>query len=114
MKKAVMIGVALACFLAGPTVYAAEAAGGAQGAAMKQEQKPMAHKAVKKMSRHRMSMADVKAIQEALNSHGAKLTVDGKWGKETREAIKSYQKDNGLKATGYANKKTREKLGLKF
>jgi peptidoglycan hydrolase-like protein with peptidoglycan-binding domain len=49
-----------------------------------------------------------------LNGHGAKLAVDGKWGKDTREAIKAFQKENGLKATGYANKKTRVKLGLKF
>ena len=81
---------------------------------MEQGQKPMAHKAMKKTMRHRMSSENVKEIQGALNSHGAKLAVDGKWGKGTREAIKAYQKENGLKATGYANKKTREKLGLKF
>ncbi len=57
--------------------------------------------------------AEVKAIQEALNKEGAKLTVDGHLGKLTREALKSYQKAHNLKATGHADKKTREALGLK-
>ena len=114
MQKIAMIGIALACLLAGPVAFAAEPANGAQGATGMQQQKPMAHKAMKKKARHRMSRADVKAIQEALNAHGAKLKTDGEWGKETREAIKAFQKENGMKATGYANKKTREKLGVKF
>lgn len=114
MHKIAMIGMALACLLAGSVAFAAEPANGAQGAAGMQQQKPMGHKVMKKKVHHRMSMEEVKAVQEALNAHGAKLNADGKWGKETREAIKAFQKENGLKATGYANKKTRGKLGVKF
>ena len=114
MQKTAMIGMALACLLAGSVAFAAEPANGAQGAAgMQQGQKPMEHKAMKKVH-HRIRMADVKAIQEALNAHGAHLKADGKMGKATREAIKAFQKESGLKATGYANKKTREKLGVKL
>lgn len=106
MKKALMIGITLSFFMAGPLAYAAGTGGGTHGTTMKHE--------AKKMSSHRLSAADVKALQGALNTHGAKLKVDGKMGKLTREAIKKFQKDNGLKVTGYANKKTREKLGVKF
>ena len=115
MKKIVMIGIAISCLLAGPAVFAGEPSNGAQGAAgMHQEHKAMEKKAMKKMVHHRFTAEQVKAIQEALNTHGAKLKTDGKWGKETREAIKAYQKDNGLRTTGHANKKTRAKLGLTF
>lgn len=55
----------------------------------------------------------VKSIQEALNKEGAKLKVDGYLGKQTREAIKSFQSSHSLKPTGHADKKTREALGLK-
>lgn len=115
MKKTALFGIALTVLLVTPPVFAAGAGNGAQDSAgMQQGQRSMAHKAMKKTMRHRMSTEDVKAIQGALNGHGAKLAVDGKWGKDTREAIKAFQKENGLKATGYANKKTRVKLGLKF
>ena len=57
--------------------------------------------------------AEVKAIQEALNKDGAKLSVDGHLGKQTRAALKAYQSAHGLKTTGHADKKTREALGLK-
>jgi peptidoglycan hydrolase-like protein with peptidoglycan-binding domain len=65
------------------------------------------------MKHKRAGSAEVKAIQEALNKGGAKLTVDGYLGKKTREALKAYQSTHGLKATGHADKKTREALGLK-
>ncbi|MFH1623882.1 MAG: peptidoglycan-binding domain-containing protein [Pseudomonadota bacterium] len=54
----------------------------------------------------------VKAIQEALNKAGFDLKVDGHMGKTTRNAIKKFQKDNGLKATGRPNKATLAKLGI--
>jgi peptidoglycan hydrolase-like protein with peptidoglycan-binding domain len=114
MKKSGMILVALSCLLTAPATFAAESSGNTQGAAtMQQGQKAGEQNAAKKTS-HRMSAEDVKAIQDALNAHGAKLTADGKWSKQTREAIKAFQKENGLKPTGRANRKTRKKLGLNF
>lgn len=65
------------------------------------------------MKHKRTGSAEVKAIQEALNKGGAKLSVDGHLGKKTREALKAYQSAHGLKATGHPDKKTREALGLK-
>ena len=44
--------------------------------------------------------AKVRTLQDALNSKGAKLKVDGMMGKKTRTALKAFQKENGLKVTG--------------
>ena len=120
MKKMTMTGMALAFLLSGAIAFAAGPANGSQGGAGMQqqpmEQKPMKpmEKKARKMVHHRFTSEQVKEIQQALNANGAKLMVDGRWGRDSREAIKAYQKENGLKATGYANKKTRAKLGLKF
>ena len=65
------------------------------------------------MHKHMMGSTHVKAIQEALNHEGAKLAVDGRMGKNTRDALKSFQTAHGLKATGHADAKTLEALGLK-
>ena len=54
----------------------------------------------------------VKAIQEALIKDGAKIKADGMMGRHTRAALKSFQKKNGLKVTGRADKATLKKLGL--
>jgi len=67
--------------------------------------------AAKKMKRLVPDQA-VKALQEALNKNGAKLKVDGLMGGKTRAALKAYQKANGLKTTGKADKATKAKLGI--
>ncbi len=71
--------------------------------------KPMAKKMVKKTAK---SNKAVMALQEALNKNGAKLKADGVSGKQTRAALRNYQKANGLKVTGTVNKATKAKLGL--
>lgn len=55
----------------------------------------------------------VEAVQRALNQHGADLKVDGHSGPTTRAALKKFQADNGLKATGRIDKATLDKLGVK-
>jgi peptidoglycan hydrolase-like protein with peptidoglycan-binding domain len=66
-------------------------------------------KASKAESRER-----TKQVQEALNkTSGADLKVDGIMGKQSRAAIKKYQKDNGLKVTGKPDQETLAKLGVK-
>lgn len=84
---------------------AAPAPAAAKPAMAKHHHKVMAHE--------RMSLAMRKQIQTALNSHGADLKVDGMMGKKSRAAIKKFQTENGLKATGWADKATLEKLGVK-
>lgn len=60
-----------------------------------------------------LSLAKRKEIQTALNSHGASLKVDGRLGKQSREALKKFQSESGLKATGQSDKATLAKLGIK-
>jgi len=76
--------------------------------AIAQTKAPMAKEAAKKQGPKK----GVMAVQEALNRHGAKLKVDGYMGRKTRNALKKYQADNGLKATGKLDKATRAKLGV--
>ena len=52
-----------------------------------------------------------KDIQLALKNAGFyKGPIDGKVGKNTKKAIKEFQKANGLKADGVVGKETKEKL----
>lgn len=50
--------------------------------------------------------ADVKKLQELLNSKGAKLSVDGIFGNQTQQAVKNYQKANGLAVDGIVGNNT--------
>ena len=57
--------------------------------------------------------SSVKLLQTNLNKYSNKLKVDGIFGKLTLKAVESYQKQNNLKVTGYADLKTIAKLSLK-
>lgn len=61
-----------------------------------------------------MSHEQVREIQQALNDRndGRDITVDGVWGANTRRALKKFQRDNGLRATGRADQKTMAALNL--
>jgi peptidoglycan hydrolase-like protein with peptidoglycan-binding domain len=59
-----------------------------------------------------MSADKVKQIQGALDQKGQHVTVDGHWGKQTAGAVRNFQKQNGLHATGRADPQTMQKLGL--
>ena len=57
------------------------------------------------------SVKDVKKLQEKL--HEANVyndTIDGKWGHNTIEAMKTFQKNNNLEVTGKPNHETWEKM----
>ena len=56
---------------------------------------------------------EVKQIQQKLKSWGYyNGTVDGVYGSKTVEAVKKFQKKNGLTADGIAGQKTLEALGI--
>src|SRR5262249_47018522 len=57
-----------------------------------------------------MSRKRVEQIQAALDSHGQNIPVDGIWGPKTVEALKAFQKSNGLPATGHLDHKTLKAL----
>jgi peptidoglycan DL-endopeptidase CwlO len=54
----------------------------------------------------------VAKVQMALNTNGANVQVDGKWGPKTGAALKAFQSAHGLKATGTMNGPTAKALGL--
>ena len=49
---------------------------------------------------------EVKKLQKSLNEKGYSLTVDGVFGNKTRDAVKDYQKKNGLGVDGVVGNKT--------
>lgn len=49
---------------------------------------------------------DVKQLQEMLNSKGAHLDVDGKFGKDTARAVREFQEKEGIQVDGIAGKDT--------
>lgn len=68
-----------------------------------------------KFSLLELSRDDYRAIQTMLNAGGYSAgTPDGQWGPGSRAAMKRYQEDQGLHATGVPDRPTLEKMGLKF
>jgi peptidoglycan hydrolase-like protein with peptidoglycan-binding domain len=55
--------------------------------------------------------ADVKWVQQHLNSHGAKLSVDSQFGPKTRDAVKAFQRAKKLEVDGIVGAKTWTALG---
>ena len=49
---------------------------------------------------------DVSKLQQALKDRGYQVTVDGIYGTQTKEAVKQFQRDNGLVVDGIAGAKT--------
>jgi peptidoglycan hydrolase-like protein with peptidoglycan-binding domain len=49
----------------------------------------------------------VVVLQRALRAGGGSLMVDGDFGPQTRDAVRAFQRNNGLRATGRVNERTR-------
>jgi peptidoglycan hydrolase-like protein with peptidoglycan-binding domain len=105
--KVMLVLVMVFCFalvVSAPMVLAAQTAPAKKAATMQKM-------ATKKMHKARVTPnAEVKAAQEALNKQGAMITADGIMGKQTRNAVKAFQKKNMLKVTGKLDKETLAKL----
>ena len=52
----------------------------------------------------------VRLVQQKLRGEGETLTADGKYGAKTTEAVRRYQKRNGLTADGSVGSATWEKM----
>jgi peptidoglycan hydrolase-like protein with peptidoglycan-binding domain len=59
-----------------------------------------------------MSVEEIREMQQVLLREGFDVTVDGKLGPKTREALIEFQRKNGLEATGQINSETMTKLGI--
>jgi peptidoglycan hydrolase-like protein with peptidoglycan-binding domain len=85
-------------------------------AAVKAAKKAVAKKvaAKKVVAKKAISAATVKSVQQALAKDGLyKGKVDGMIGPVTTNAVKAFQKKNGLKADGIIGPMTLKKLGVK-
>ncbi|GAB3676234.1 hypothetical protein GCM10027589_46380 [Actinocorallia lasiicapitis] len=56
--------------------------------------------------------SDVKALQRALNTHGAHLTADGIFGRATDQAVRAFQRSAQLTPDGIVGPATRRALSL--
>jgi len=60
----------------------------------------------------RMQGPDVRALQEMLVNNEFDLAIDGVFGPDTRNALVTYQKRNGLTQDGIAGSDTRASFGI--
>ncbi len=67
---------------------------------------------VVRLKKPHMQGPDVKSIQRALRHAGVRVQVDGTFGAQTQEAVKRFQRKQGLPADGVVGPATREALGL--
>ena len=56
--------------------------------------------------------SDVVALQRRLNSFGIPVATDGDYGFETQQAVRTYQRVQGLTVTGSADRETLETMGF--
>ncbi|MCB2228683.1 MAG: peptidoglycan-binding protein [Desulfarculaceae bacterium] len=110
LALATMVSMALC---AAPLAMAAEQAAPAAPAVTKAAPAKAAPAAKAKGMKAVKVNPKVRVLQDALNANGAKLKVDGVWGKKTKMALKHFQKAKGLKVTGKVDKATKAALGLK-
>lgn len=59
-----------------------------------------------------MNQETVKQVQQKLSQSGHQLQVDGIMGPKTQAALKDYQQQKGLKATGRLDQQTMASLGV--
>lgn len=125
-RKVSIAGVAALAAALGSAAYAGTAAQptASAGSAMSQPHKAaqaqpapkpaMPSKAAhgKKAAMTPLTHEQVMSIQKALIAKGQSLKADGKWGWKTHEALKHFQKMNGLPATGHPDAKTLKALGI--
>lgn len=62
--------------------------------------------------RERMHRSSVHEAQKALSSKGYSVGVDGIMGPKTREALRNFQRDQGLSETGRLDRQTMSALGI--
>jgi peptidoglycan hydrolase-like protein with peptidoglycan-binding domain len=60
-----------------------------------------------------LSRGEVRQVQRALDKDGFKAgPTDGRWGRETANAVKQFQQSKQLQATGQLDQQTVADLGL--
>lgn len=59
-----------------------------------------------------MSNDQIEDVQESLKDKGYSLTIDGVWGPETANALRSFQRANNLRVTGQPDSETLSELDV--
>jgi len=73
---------------------------------------PPVHHTVRRLPPVQHAGSDMMRIQHALNSHGARLKVDGVYGPQTDAAIETFQRTRRLVPDGIVGPQTRGALGI--
>ena len=65
------------------------------------------------ISPRHLSRDKVRQVQTALNNNGDNVgRVDGRWGRETRHALRKFQQSKGIQSNGKLDQQTVADLGL--
>jgi peptidoglycan hydrolase-like protein with peptidoglycan-binding domain len=81
--------------------------------AMKQSQSPQQQAQGGQQQAQAQSPELVKQAQQALNDKGLNSgPVDGQWGPQTQQAVKAYQQQNQIQASGQLDRETLASLGI--
>jgi len=65
------------------------------------------------ISPQNLSRGDIREVQQALDKDGFKVgPTDGRWGPETRSAVKQFQQSKQIQANGKLDRQTVADLGL--
>ncbi len=56
---------------------------------------------------------EVSRMQQSLQQHGQHLSVDGRYGRETGDAVRTFQRSHHLRADGVVGPRTAAVLGLR-
>jgi peptidoglycan hydrolase-like protein with peptidoglycan-binding domain len=75
---------------------------------------PAVHSMAQQVKSSSMSHNRVQELQKALNNNGNSLAVDGRWGSKTQTALRSYQRQQGLKVSGRLDRATAQKLNIAY
>lgn len=59
-----------------------------------------------------LSKQQIMQVQRALNQKGYHIPVTGTWGRQSRQALMTFQRKNNLNVTGYPDRATIQALGL--
>ena len=96
MKKIIIIGISIFLLVFGYIFYLS-----------------ITNESLEVLSRYGSSGEEVKQIQKRLKDWGYyKGNVDGIYGSKTQQAVKDFQKANGLKVDGVAGDKTLAAIGI--
>jgi peptidoglycan hydrolase-like protein with peptidoglycan-binding domain len=61
-----------------------------------------------------LSQDQITQIQQALSQKGIDIKSDGKWGPDTRAALRKFQQQNSLQGNGQLDEQTLAQLGVNF